>query len=153
MGRIPADEKPMRTMNNIGIKERRVGTVTILDMDGNARVGLKFGGRSVSLQQAVQCLLGRGQNQILLNLSGVRFIDETGFADLISSHIALIENGGEIKLLNLTQILRQSMVNGKLLRFFDVYENEPEAIDSFKACAAGNSQEGRFPDTTRLEGA
>lgn len=120
-------------MNSIGIKERRVGSVTILDMDGNARVGLKFGGRSVSLEQAVQCLLGRGQNQILLNLSGVSYINDSGFADLISSHIALIQNGGEIKLFNLTQILRQLMDNGKLLRLFDVYESEPEAINSFKA--------------------
>jgi anti-anti-sigma regulatory factor len=152
MSTIPGDKKPMRTMNNIGIKERRVGDVTILDMDGNARVGLKFGGRSVSLQQAVECLLGRGQNQILLNFSGVSFINEAGFADLISSHIALIENGGEIRLFNLTEILRQLMVNGKVLRFFDVYESEPEAIDSFKGCAVASSQEGGFLETTRIEG-
>ena len=120
-------------MNNIGIKERRVGSVTILDMDSKARVSLKFGGRSVSLQQAVQCLLDQGKNQILLNLSGVSYINDTGFADLISSHVALIENGGQIKLFNLTQVLRQLMVNGKLLRFFEVFENEPEAVDSFKA--------------------
>lgn len=119
-------------MNSIGIKERRVGDVTILVMDDQARIGLRFGGRSVSLQTAVQCLLDAGQNRILLNLSGVTHIDGSGISELISSHVALIENGGEVKLFNLNQRLRQLMVDGKMLRFFDVYENESDAVNSFK---------------------
>jgi len=118
-------------MNNIGIKERQNGRVTILAMDGKARVALRFGGRSVSLHSAVECLIEDGKKLILLNLSGVNHIDAAGFSDLLSSHVTLIENGGEVKLFNLAGGLRQSMVDAKLLRFFEIYETESDAVKSF----------------------
>ena len=65
-------------MTNIGIKERRVGRVTILDTDDQARVGLRFGASTVPLPKAIQSLLEEGQNQILLNLAGVAYIGASG---------------------------------------------------------------------------
>jgi anti-sigma B factor antagonist len=118
-------------VTNIGIKERQVGSVTILDADGKGRIGLRFGGSTVTLPKAVQSLLEEGRNQILLNLAGVGYIDAGGLGELVSTYITVNEYGGRIKLLNLTEMLRELMMTTKLLTIFDVYNSESEAMDSF----------------------
>ncbi len=114
-------------MNTLNIPERRIGNVTVLDMDGNIRIG----GNSVALQKAIRSLVDEGRNQIVLNLARVTYIDSSGLGELISSHVTLNNRGGQIKLLNLTQRLQDLMTITKLLPIFDVYDNEPEAVDSF----------------------
>ena len=81
-------------MTNIGIKERRVGKVTILDTDDQTRVGLRFGASTVPLPKAIQSLLEEGQNQILLNLACVAYIDASGLGELVSTYITVNESGG-----------------------------------------------------------
>ncbi len=107
---------------------RQVGNVSVLDMDGNIRIG----DSSVALREAIRGLLAEGKNQILLNLARVGYIDSLGLGELISIHITLNKNGGQIKLLHLTQRLRELMTITKLLTVFDVYEDEAEALDSFR---------------------
>lgn len=119
-------------MSNIGIKERRVGSVTILDTDGKIRIGLKLGGSSVSLLRAIDSLLERGENQILLNLGGVASIDARGLGELVSTYVAVDKSGGQFKLFNLTQMLQELMKTTNLLTVFDVYESESQALSSFK---------------------
>jgi anti-sigma B factor antagonist len=119
-------------VSNIGIKQRQVGSITILDADGKGRIGLRFGGSTVPLPKAVQSLLDEGRNHIVLNLAGVAYIDAGGLGELVSTHITVCEYGGRIKLLNLTETLRDLMKTTKLLTLFDVYRNEAEAILSFE---------------------
>jgi anti-sigma B factor antagonist len=118
-------------VNKIGIKERQVGSITILDADGRGRIGLRFGGSTVTLPKAVQSLLDEGRNQILLNLAGVGYIDAGGLGELVSTYVTVNEYGGRIKLLNLTEMLRELMKTTKLLSIFDVYNSESEAMESF----------------------
>src|SRR5216684_951525 len=118
-------------VSNIGIKERRIGNVTILNTDGDIRIGLRFGGSSVSLPSAVDSLLEQGQDHILLNLERVASIDARGLGDLVSAYAVVTRSGGQFKLFNLTQMLRELMMTTKLLTVFDVYESEFQAIDSF----------------------
>jgi len=114
-------------MSTLNIHERRIGNVTVLDMDGNIRIS----GNNVALQKAIRSLVDEGRNQIVLNLARVTYIDSSGLGELISSHVTLTNRGGQIKLLNLTQRLQELMTITKLLPIFDVYGNEPEALDSF----------------------
>jgi anti-sigma B factor antagonist len=128
-------------VTNIGIKERQVGNVTILDTDGNGRIGLRFGASTVPLPKAVQSLLEEGHDQILLNLAGVGYIDAGGLGELISTYITVNQNGGRIKLLHLTEMLRELMMTTKLLTVFDVYDSESEALDSFENPVVGSPSE------------
>lgn len=127
-----SDKDRSSAVSNIGIKERRVGTVTILSTDGEIRIGLRFGGSSVSLPSAVESLLEQGQHHILLNLEGVASLDARGLGELVSTYIVVTRSGGQFKLLNLSQMLRELMMTTKLLTLFDVYETESQAIDSFE---------------------
>jgi anti-sigma B factor antagonist len=122
---------------NLYINERRVGDVTVLDMKGRVRLG----GGTISLHKAIRCLVEEGKMQILLNLADVTHIDSSGLGELISSHITVGEKGGEIKLLHLTEKLRELMTITKLLTVFDVYNDEAEALSSF----AGQALKANVP--------
>lgn len=115
-------------MAELNIAERQAGDVTVLDMSGKITIGEG----SVSLRTAVRRLLEEGKKRILLNLGGVSYIDSSGIGELVSSYTAINKEGGQLKLLNLTQKLRDLLTITKLLTVFDVYESEPDALNSFK---------------------
>ena len=115
-------------MINLYIKERQIGDVTILDLKGRVRVG----GATVALHKSFRSLVQEEKLLILLNLAGVTHFDSSGLGELISSHVTVLNKGGEIKLVQLTETLRELMTVTKLLTIFDVYENEAEALLSFE---------------------
>jgi anti-sigma B factor antagonist len=115
-------------MAELNISERHVGAVTILDMDGKVTIGEG----SVALRTAIRRLLEEGKKKILLNLAKVGYIDSSGIGELVSSYTAINKEGGQLKLLNLTQKLQDLLTITKLLTVFDVYESEEEALASFK---------------------
>jgi anti-sigma B factor antagonist len=118
-------------LGDIGIRERLVGQVTILDTDSQVRIGLRFGGSSVPLSKAVDSLLEKGAHRILLNLEGVASINASGMGEIVATYVAIKKSGGQFKLFNLKPLVRELMMTTKLLTVFDVYENESEAVDSF----------------------
>jgi anti-sigma B factor antagonist len=115
-------------MAELTIKERQAGDITILDMSGKVTIGEG----SVALRTAVRRLLEEGKKKILLNLGGVGYIDSSGIGELVSSYTAISNAGGQLKLLNLTQKLQDLLGITKLLTVFDVYDNESDALGSYK---------------------
>ncbi|HEY7784684.1 MAG TPA: STAS domain-containing protein [Pyrinomonadaceae bacterium] len=115
------------SMVNLYINERRAGDVTILDLKGRVRIG----GGTVALHSAIKCLVSEGKLKILLNLAEVTHIDSSGLGEIIASSVTLNRNGGDIKLIRLTESLRDLMVITKLLTVFEVYEDEQEALPKF----------------------
>ena len=115
-------------MAELDIKERQAGDVTILDMSGKVTIGEG----SVALRSAIRRLLEEGKKKILLNISGVGYIDSSGIGELVSSFTAINKEGGQLKLLNLTQKLQDLLAITKLLTVFDVYDSEADALNSFR---------------------
>jgi anti-sigma B factor antagonist len=115
-------------MAELNVSERQSGDVTILDMDGKITIGEG----SVALRTSIRRLLEEGKKKILLNLARVNYIDSSGIGELVSSYTAINKDGGELKLLNLTQKLQDLLTITKLLTVFDVYESEADALASFK---------------------
>ena len=134
-------------MSDIGIRERQVGNVTILDTDGQVRIGLRFGGSSVPLSKAVDSLLEKGANQILLNLEGASSVNARVLGEIVSTYVNVNKNGGQFKLFNLKPLVRELMMTTKLLTIFDVYENESQAVESFLGHASAS---GLDPDVSGL---
>ena len=115
-------------MAELDIRERQAGDVTVLDMSGKITIGEG----SVALRSAIRRLLEEGKKKILLNLAGVGYMDSSGIGELVSSHMAISKEEGQLKLLNLTDKLESLLAITKLLTVFDVYENESEALNSYK---------------------
>ena len=115
-------------MAELEVKERQAGDITILDMNGAVRIGEG----SVALRDAVKRLVNDGKKKVLLNLGGVNYMDSTGVGELIANYTTLSREGGQLKLLNLTDRIQNLLVITKLLTVFDAYDNEGEALSSFK---------------------
>lgn len=115
-------------MAELNINERQAGDVTVLDMSGKITIGEG----SVALRTAIRRLLEEGKKRILLNLAGVSYVDSSGIGELVSSYTAINKEGGQLKLLNLTQKIQDLLTITKLLTVFDTYESEAEALNSFK---------------------
>ena len=115
-------------MAELNISERQAGDVTILDMDGKVTIGEG----SVALRSAIRRLLGEGKKKILLNLGGVGYVDSSGIGELVSSFTAVNKEGGQLKLLNLTQKIQDLLAITKLLTVFDTFDNEADALGGYK---------------------
>ncbi len=115
-------------MAELNINERQAGDVTVLDLSGKITIGEG----SVALRAAIRRLLEEGKKRILLNLAGVSYVDSSGIGELVSSYTAINKEGGQLKLLNLTQKIQDLLTITKLLTVFDVYDNEAEALNSYK---------------------
>ena len=115
-------------MAELDVKERQAGDVTILDLTGEVRLG----DSSVALRDSVRKLADVGKKKVLLNLAGVKYIDSSGIGELIASYASVTRQGGQLKLLNLTDRIQNLLVITKLLTVFDAYDNEAEALKSFQ---------------------
>jgi anti-sigma B factor antagonist len=114
-------------MAELEVKERQAGDVTILDMKGAVRMGEG----SIALRDAIRRLAGEGKKKVLLNLGGVNYVDSSGIGELIANYTTISRDGGQLKLLNLTDRIQNLLVITKLLTVFDAYDNEAEALKSF----------------------
>jgi anti-sigma B factor antagonist len=115
-------------MAELNINERQAGDVTVLDMSGKITIGEG----SVALRSAIRKLIEEGKKKILLNLSQVSYVDSSGIGEFVASFTAIGREGGQLKLLNLTQKIQDLLAITKLLTVFDTYDDEPSALNSFK---------------------
>ena len=114
-------------MSTLKIATRRSGSVAIVDLDGQIRIGET----NINLHKTIHELVASGERNVLLNLANVNHIDSSGLGELVASHATLEKNDGEMKLLNLTQRVAELMMITKLLTVFDVFEDEAKAVASF----------------------
>jgi anti-sigma B factor antagonist len=114
-------------MAHVTIHEREVGDVTVLDLSGKITIGEG----SVQLREAVRGLLERGKKQVLINLGGVDYVDSSGIGELVSCFTTTKNQGGQLKLLNLTKKIKDLLQITKLLTVFETFDDEAEAIRSF----------------------
>ena len=114
-------------MAELDLKERQAGDVTILDLSGEVRIGEG----SVALRDSIRSLAEQGKNKVLLNLGGVKYIDSSGIGELIANYTTLSRQGGQLKLLKLTDRVQNLLVITKLLTVFDSFDDEAEALKSF----------------------
>jgi len=114
---------------------RQVGGVTVVDISGR----IELGEESATVRDLVSKLLSNGHKQILLNLGDVNYIDSSCLGALVSSFTSARKQGGELKLLNLTDRVTDLMQMTKLYTIFDVREDEAVAVKSFGQSTAATA--------------
>jgi anti-sigma B factor antagonist len=76
------------------IRERQTGGFTIVELSGRLTVNDQPGVLKDTVAEAVR----RGATHVLLDLSGVRYIDSTRLGELIAAHITVSRQGGQLRL-------------------------------------------------------
>jgi anti-sigma B factor antagonist len=109
------------------IRDRAVGDVTIIDLEG--RVTLEDG--ADAFRETAQQLIRQGRLKLVLNLQKVPYIDSTTLGEIIRAYTTSTRKGGSLKLLNVTPHVHELLVITRLLSVFDLFDAEGEAVRSF----------------------
>lgn len=110
------------------MKTRLVDDVALVDIHGD----ISIGEGDIILKDRILALLEDGFKKIVLNLEGVKYMDSSGVGELVNCHTTVKHKGAELKLMNLTKKIREVLTITKLILVFDNYDNEKDAIASFK---------------------
>jgi anti-sigma B factor antagonist len=105
--------------------------IVVVDCAGR----IVFGEESADLRDTVKMVITQSK-RIVLNLSGVSYIDSGGLGTLVALYTTARNSGGSIKLANLTPRVGDLLQVTKLVTIFDVYDSEEKAIESYKKGAA-----------------
>ena len=112
---------------NLITSTRQVGGVTIVDISGR----IVLGEESAALRVLINDLLKNGHKKILLNLKDVNYIDSSGLGHLVSTFASVRKEGGDLKLLNLTNKVHDLLQITRLYTVFDISDDEAAAVKSF----------------------
>ena len=110
------------------ITTRRLDDVVVLDLSGR----ITMGEGTLILRDRIRNLLSDGDSKFLLNLADVNYIDSSGLGELVTAFTTVRNQGGQLKLLNLTTRVHDLLQITKLLTVFDVFTSEPEAVKSLR---------------------
>jgi anti-sigma B factor antagonist len=106
---------------------RAVEGVAVVSCSGR----IVFGEEANALRDTLKKLLTTSK-QVVLNLSGVSYIDSGGLGTLVGVYSSARAAGADIKLTGLGQRLRDVLAITKLATVFEVYDTEQQAIAAFK---------------------
>lgn len=110
------------------IKERMNGEVVILEINGDVQGGPD----SELFRKKITQLIEGGRTKLLLDLSGVPWMNSTGVGILVSGFTSIRNAGGTVKLLNMKDRVKSIMMVTKLLTVFESFYHEEDAVASFK---------------------
>ena len=111
------------------LEQRVDGEVVVVKVTGDITLGK---GADIKLKDKINSLLQEGHRKLLLDLGGVSHVDSAGLGQLVQMHATTTRQSGVLKLLNVTKRLHDLLVVTRLLVVFETYENEREALESFR---------------------
>lgn len=106
------------------IATRQAGDATILDVEGD----IDLYNSPVVRKALLEALRVKGARRVILNLKAVRYIDSSGVASLVEALKVSRELGSRFSLVGLSPAAREVLELSRLIRVFEVYENEEQAL-------------------------
>jgi anti-sigma B factor antagonist len=113
---------------SVKLASRQVGDVTVIDANGR----ITLGEGASAFRDIIRDLAAKGDKKLLLNLSGVSYIDSSGIGELVSGFTTVTNNGGQLKLVGLSKRVKDLLQITKLYTVFEAYDDEAQAVRSFK---------------------
>ncbi len=108
------------------ISARHSEKTTILDILGDIDLS-----SSPELRKALLRELRENRTpRVVMNLKGVRYLDSSGVASLVEGLKVSRDIGARLILFGLSPAAREVLQLSKLLKIFEVYENEEQALAS-----------------------
>jgi len=110
----------------VKISIRRVDQATILDVSGNIDMSNSPEVRKALLREIRENSVSR----VVLNLTGVAYIDSSGVASLVEGLKASRESGTRLILFGLSDSPREVLKISRLVKLFEIYDDEQQAMAS-----------------------
>jgi anti-sigma B factor antagonist len=113
---------------NFSVKIRHRQQVVLLDLSGHLTF-FEVG----ALRNSIQSLLKAQRKNILLNLSGLMYLDSSGIGELARIYVAVVKQGGTMKVIGLTPKVEEVLKITQLSKVFQEFPDEQSALRSFPA--------------------
>jgi anti-sigma B factor antagonist len=108
----------------VQISARHLEKITIFDVSGDVDLASSPELRKALLRELREARIPR----VILNLKAVRYMDSSGVASLVEGLKVSRDLGARLILYGLNTSTREVLQLSKLLRIFEVYENEEQAV-------------------------
>jgi anti-sigma B factor antagonist len=110
---------------------RQTEQVSLIDLNGRLtffEVGI--------LRENVTRLVREGRKQMVLNLSGLQYLDSSGIGELARMYVMVVKSGGQMKVIGLTPKIEEVLKITHLYQVFPEFPDEQTALQSFLAGSA-----------------
>jgi len=84
-----------------------------------------------AFRDAILGLLQHGKNNIVLNLSGLDYLDSSGIGELVRNYLTVVKRGGAMKVVGLASKVEEILKVTHLYQVFPEYPDEASALESF----------------------
>jgi anti-sigma B factor antagonist len=108
----------------VQISRRQLDKTTIFDVSGDIDLANSPAVRKALLKE----IRDNRTPRVVMNLSNVRYIDSSGVASLVEGLKAARDVGSRFILFGLSTSAREVLQLSRLLKIFEVYDNEEQAL-------------------------
>lgn len=111
---------------NFSATIRQAEHVTVVDVRGHLTI-LEVG----ELVQSIERLLKQNRKKIVLNLTGLSYLDSSGIGELARVYSTVLKRGGEMKVIGLVSRVQEVLKITGLYQIFAEFPDERSALESF----------------------
>jgi anti-sigma B factor antagonist len=108
------------------VSVRQTEDVALVDVTGRLT---SF--ESKAFQQMIQGLLTQGLMHIVLNLTGLEYLDSSGIGELVRNYMSVVKKGGAMKVVGLGPKVEEILKVTRLYQVFPEFPDEASALQSF----------------------
>lgn len=111
---------------NFSVSIRQQAKVSLLDVKGRLT---SF--EAQAFRDAIHGLLNKGHKNIVLNLTGLEYLDSSGVGELVRNYLSVVKKGGAMKVVGLAPRVEQILRVTQLYQVFPEFPDEESALGSF----------------------
>ena len=108
--------------------------VTVRQTDGVSLVdvsGRLTSFESKAFRQLISDLTRQGHANIVLNLTGLEYLDSSGVGELVRNYMSVVKKGGAMKVIGLAPKVQEILKVTQLYQVFPEFPDEASALESF----------------------
>jgi anti-sigma B factor antagonist len=105
---------------------RQSGKVSLVDVKGRLT---SF--EAQAFRDAIHGLLNHGHKNIVLNLTGLEYLDSSGIGELVRNYLAVVKKSGAMKVVGLAPKVEEILKITQLHQVFPEFPDEASALESF----------------------
>ena len=114
--------------SKLEIRERELKDAVVMDVIGEFAIGSPH----ELLLEKVREQNNNGRRKVVINLSQCRRIDSAGLGELVTCLVTAARHDATLSLASVPQPIRGLMKMTNLLKAFEIFETEEEAIETMK---------------------
>jgi len=111
---------------NFSVSIRQAGPISLVDVSGRLTF-FEVG----ALRDSISRLLKPGRKNIVLNLSGLQYLDSSGIGELAKIYVSVVKVDGQLKVVGLSPKVEEILKISQLYQVFPEFPTEEAALRSF----------------------